>query len=51
MARAPMTTQEKDWLIAFLGNKMCRPCLKDGVTVDHEGCIEAESLIEIVKKV
>jgi hypothetical protein len=37
-------------LIAFLEKKMCRPCLKDGANADHEGCIEAEALIEIVKR-
>ena len=45
-----MTRQEKDRLTAFLENKMCRPCLANGADTDHEGCVEAEALIEIVKK-
>lgn len=45
----PLTNSDKARLIAVLENKMCRPCLNDGATADHEGCIEAEALIEIVK--
>lgn len=46
----PLTSSDRKRLIAVLENKMCRPCLKDGATADHEGCVEAEALIEIVKE-
>ena len=46
----PLIASEKDRLIGFLLNKMCGPCKRDGATSDHEGCVEAEALIEIVAK-
>lgn len=45
----PLTSQDKDRLIAVLENKMCRPCLHNGADANHEGCVEAEALIAIVK--
>jgi hypothetical protein len=45
-----MTGAEKDRLIAFLEKKMCRPCLREGAAVGHDGCVEAEALIAIVSR-
>jgi hypothetical protein len=45
-----MTSEEKERLIAFLSKKMCGPCRTNGAEADHEGCVEAEALIEIVSR-
>lgn len=45
-----LTPSEKDRLIAVLLNKMCGPCRRNGADAGHEACVEAEALIEIVKK-
>lgn len=44
-----MTEQEKKRVITFLEKKMCGPCRRDGAVVEHEGCVEAQELIEIVQ--
>lgn len=46
----PLTNNDKDRLVAFLENKMCRAGLRDGADRGHEGCVEAEALIEIVSR-
>jgi hypothetical protein len=45
-----LTQEERERLIAFLENKMRRPCLKNGADPAHGGCVEAEALIAIVTK-
>lgn len=44
------TEQEKERLITFLEKKMCGPCRRDGAVAEHEGCVEAEELIETVRQ-
>lgn len=45
-----MTAGERQRLITFLENKMCGPCRKYGANPEHEGCVEATELIEIVAR-
>ncbi len=43
-----MNPDERQRLIDFLRRKMCGPCRRGEVNPEHDGCVEASDLIELV---
>ncbi len=44
-----MNADERQRLIDFLRKKMCGPCRRGDLNPEHEGCLEASDLIEIIE--
>jgi len=44
-----MSPENRERLTEFLRKKMCGPCRRGELNAEHEGCLEAAELVEIVE--